>query len=40
MHLQNWVTFADMIEFDNYYSWFSAKELRYNIDIHEPLQAN
>uniref|UniRef100_A0A914WA98 SEC14-like protein 2 n=2 Tax=Plectus sambesii TaxID=2011161 RepID=A0A914WA98_9BILA len=29
-----------LIEFDNYYSWFSAKELRYNIDIHEPLQSN
>jgi len=25
-----------MIEFDNYYSWFSAKELRYNIDIEDP----
>ncbi|VDD86280.1 unnamed protein product [Enterobius vermicularis] len=24
-----------IIEFDNYYSWFSAKQLRYNIDIEE-----
>ncbi|CAK5043760.1 unnamed protein product [Meloidogyne enterolobii] len=22
-----------IIEFDNYYSWFSAKQLRYNIEI-------
>ncbi|CAD5205843.1 unnamed protein product [Bursaphelenchus okinawaensis] len=25
-----------IIEFDNYYSWFAAKMLRYNIDIDEP----
>uniref|UniRef100_A0A915DF17 Distal-less n=1 Tax=Ditylenchus dipsaci TaxID=166011 RepID=A0A915DF17_9BILA len=25
----------DIIEFDNYYSWFSAKQLRYNIEIDE-----
>ncbi|CAD6184208.1 unnamed protein product [Caenorhabditis auriculariae] len=24
-----------IIEFDNYYSWFSAKQLRYNIEIEE-----
>jgi len=24
-----------IIEFDNYYSWFSAKQLRYNIEIDE-----
>ncbi|CAI4225201.1 unnamed protein product [Auanema sp. JU1783] len=24
-----------VIEFDNYYSWFSAKQLRYNIEIEE-----
>uniref|UniRef100_A0A1I7WT18 Uncharacterized protein n=1 Tax=Heterorhabditis bacteriophora TaxID=37862 RepID=A0A1I7WT18_HETBA len=26
---------SDIIEFDNYYSWFSAKQLRYNIEIEE-----
>ncbi|KAI6203699.1 hypothetical protein M3Y94_00586800 [Aphelenchoides besseyi] len=25
-----------IIEFDNYYSWFAAKQLRYNIEIDEP----
>lgn len=25
-----------IIEFDNYYSWFAAKQLRYNIEIEEP----
>ncbi|CAI5437929.1 unnamed protein product [Caenorhabditis angaria] len=24
-----------VLEFDNYYSWFSAKQLRYNIEIEE-----
>lgn len=28
--------FSDIIEFDNFYSWFSAKQLRYNIEIEEP----
>lgn len=27
--------FLDVLEFDNYYSWFSAKQLRYNIEIDE-----
>ncbi|KAI1713587.1 CRAL/TRIO domain-containing protein [Ditylenchus destructor] len=29
-----------MIEFDNYYSWFSAKQLRYNIEIDELCDGN
>jgi hypothetical protein len=29
--------FSDIIEFDNYYSWFAAKQLRYNIEIEEPM---
>ncbi|KAH7689517.1 SEC14-like protein 4 [Aphelenchoides avenae] len=24
-----------IVEFDNYYSWFAAKQLRYNIEIDE-----
>lgn len=25
--------FIDIIEFDNFYSWFSPKQLKYTIDI-------
>lgn len=30
----------DIVEFDNYYSWFSAKKLRYNIEIDEVWDIN
>jgi len=29
-----------IIEFDNYYSWFAAKQLRYNIEIEEPTHSS
>lgn len=32
----SYIRFLDIIEFDNYYSWFAAKQLRYNIEIEEP----
>lgn len=36
---KNHQIFLDIIEFDNYYSWLCAKQIRYTVSVQEPKHA-